>query len=255
MQEETKDQNVISYYNEHVQHKLNDFIKANPRIESAWDTLQKSSPTNPLNILEIGCGIGGITHRINRNWPQAKVIGIDISTLSIQIAEKLFANSQTKFVTGILEEDTFTEQFDLIVLMDVYEHIRVEDRAELHVCLKKYLRNRGRIFMSVPTPHYTRWLEKNKPETIQPVDEYITYEVVGKLASDTGTEVISYQLKDIWNIGDYAHIVCEKNDDFEAAFFYNKPVTVVQKGLRALDKTNYKLGSILRRNFVKKKLK
>lgn len=45
MQEEVaRHQHVISYYNEHVQHKLNDFIEVNPRIEAAWQTLQHFAP-------------------------------------------------------------------------------------------------------------------------------------------------------------------------------------------------------------------
>jgi 2-polyprenyl-3-methyl-5-hydroxy-6-metoxy-1,4-benzoquinol methylase len=254
MQEEVRHQHVISYYNEHVQHKLNDFIEVNPRIESAWETMTEFAPAAPKRILEIGCGIGGVTYRMNQKWPQAKVTGIDISTLSIQIAEKLFSNSQTRFVSGELKQDTFNEQFDLIVLMDVYEHICAEDRPEVHASLKKIIANKGRIFLSVPTPHYLKWLEKNKPETIQPVDEYITFDVIGKLSADTGTEVIKYELKNIWSVGDYAHIVLEKNEDFESAFFSAKPVTSSQRAKRILKKTNYKLGSILRRKLVKKRL-
>jgi hypothetical protein len=56
---------------------------------------------------------------------------------------------------------------------------------------------------------------------MQPVDEHISYDVIGKLAADTGTEVVFYELKNVWNVGDYAHIVLEKNNDFEAAFFHS----------------------------------
>jgi SAM-dependent methyltransferase len=255
MQDEVRQLDVISYYNDHVQHKLNDFIRVNPRIEAAWKNLQKFAPNNPLNILEIGCGIGGIAHRINERWPRASVKGIDISTQSIEIATKLFSNANTSFLSGELKQSTFNEQFDFIILMDVYEHICSEDRVELHASLKKILKNKGRIFLSVPTPHYLRWLEKNKPETIQPVDEYITFDVIGRLAADTNTEVKLYELKDIWNTGDYAHVVLEKNNDFEQAFFSNKPVTTIQRGIRGVRKFKYKVGSILRRSRVKKKLK
>ncbi len=254
MQEDLRHQNVISYYNEHVQHKLNDYIKVNPRIEAAWKTLLKFSPSEPSNILEIGCGIGGITHRISRNWPAAKVKGIDISTLSVQIANKLFSSPQTSFVSGELKQDSYNEQFDLIVLMDVYEHICADDRAEMHAALKKMIKDNGRIFLSVPTPHYLKWLEKNKPETIQPVDEYISFEVISKLAIDTGTEIVSYELKNIWSIGDYAHIVLEKNSDFEAAFFSKKPISIPARGIRLLAKTKNKIGGIFRKQLVKNRL-
>jgi 2-polyprenyl-3-methyl-5-hydroxy-6-metoxy-1,4-benzoquinol methylase len=255
LEKEGKHQEVINYYNEHVQHKLNDYINVNPRIEAAWTALLAFAPESPLNILEVGCGIGGIAYRLSRRWTSATVRGIDISTQSIQIAEKLFSGSRTQFKSGVLKPDTYNEQFDLIVLMDVYEHISVEDRAEVHAALKKLLRNKGRIFVSIPTPHYLKWLKKNKPENIQPVDEHITMAVIEKLAADTATEVIMYQRKDIWSRGDYAHFVLERNDDFEASFFASKPVSTIERFKRGLNKVIYRLGSTTRRSFVKSKLK
>jgi hypothetical protein len=120
--------------------------------------------------------------------------------------------------------------------------------------LFKLLKNKGRIILTVPTPHNLKWSLINKPETMQPVDEHISFEVIGNLASDTGTEVILYQLKNVWNVGDYAHVVLEKNDDFEAAFFKPKPVTTAQRASRILGKLNAKVGSYFRRSMVRKKL-
>jgi hypothetical protein len=37
-------------------------------------------------------------------------------------------------------------------MMDVYEHIAVQERPELHEFLAAALGERGRIFLSVPTP-------------------------------------------------------------------------------------------------------
>jgi len=255
MEEKANRENVVSYYDEHVQHKLNDYIKVNPRIEFAWKTILDNAPANPRDILEVGCGMGNVSSRMHKRWPNANIIGIDISTLSIQIAQKLFANDKLTFRETILTPDTFKdEQFDLIVFMDVYEHIAVNDRPDVHAALLKLLRNKGRIILSVPTPHNLKWSLINKPETMQPVDEHISYEVIGKLAADTGTEVISYQLKNVWNVGDYAHIVLEKNNDFEAAFFASKPVTVMERTNRIIGKLNAKLGSFIRRYQVRKKL-
>jgi 2-polyprenyl-3-methyl-5-hydroxy-6-metoxy-1,4-benzoquinol methylase len=255
MPESIRHQNVISYYNEHVQHKLGDYIKVNPRIEAAWKTFLKFSIKNPSSILEIGCGIGSIVNRINRKWPKATVRGIDISNHSIEIANKLFSNSKVAFLAGELKLDTFDEQFDFVILMDVYEHICLEDRPEFHASIKKLLKNKGRIFLSVPTPDYLKWLEKNKPENIQPVDEYITIEVVSKLAADTGTDVISYELKNIWGIRDYAHIVLEKQENVDEFYTRPKPITPIQRSLRIFRKGLFTLGSIWRRQHVRSKMK
>lgn len=255
MEEKSNRENVVSYYDEHVQHKLNDYIKVNPRIEFGWKTIREYASINPMTILEVGCGMGNVSSRMRKHWPEAKIVGIDISTLSIQIAQKLFADDRLTFRETILTPDTFSdERFDLIIFMDVYEHIAVNDRPDVHAALLKLLKNKGRIILTVPTPHNLKWSLLNKPETMQPVDEHISFDVIGKLAADTGTEVISYQLKNVWNVGDYAHIVLEKNDDFEAAFFTPKPVTLKQRTARIVSKITAKLGSFIRRGYVRKKL-
>jgi len=256
MKELSDRENVVSYYDEHVQHKLNDYIKVNPRIEYGWKTIRKFAPANPRNILEVGCGMGNISSRMHKYWPDATITGIDISTLSIQIAQKLFGDDKLSFKETILTPDTFKdEQFDLIIFMDVYEHIAVSDRPDVHAALLKLLRNKGRIILTVPTPHNLKWSLVNKPETMQPVDEHISYEIIGKLAADTDTEVMLYELKSVWNVGDYAHIVLEKNDDFEAAFFVHKPVTSSERAERILGKLKAKAGSFFRRYYVRGKLK
>jgi len=254
MTENPNRETVVSYYDEHVKNKLNDYININPRIDFGWETIKRFAPVKPGRILEVGCGMGNISYRMHNYWPGAHVTGIDISTLSIQIAQKLFAGEKLNFKESILLPDTFNEQFDLIVFMDVYEHISVADRPAVHSALSKILKNKGRIILTVPTPHNLKWSLINKPETMQPVDEHISFEVVGKLAADTGTEVILYQIRDVWNVGDYAHIVLEKNDDFEAAFFVQKPVNTAQRSVRIWNKAKAKAGSIFRKYYVRKKL-
>ena len=199
--------------------------------------------------------MGSICARMHKRWPNALITGMDISTMSIQIAKKLFADDKLNFIESILTPETFNEQFDLIIFMDVYEHIAVADRPDVHAALAKILRNKGKIILTVPTPHNLIWSLVNKPETMQPVDEHISYEVIGKLSADTGAEVILYEKKNVWNVGDYAHIVLEKNDDFEAEFFHPKPVTAAQRSNRILNKAKYKFGSFFRKYFVRNKLK
>ena len=120
--------------------------------------------------------------------------------------------------------------------------------------INKLLKNKGRIILTVPTPANLKWSLVNKPETMQPVDEHISFEVIGKLAADTNTEVILYQLINVWNVGDYAHVVLERNDDFEAAFFNPKPVTKAQRTKRIWGKFTALLGSYVRGYLVRKKL-
>jgi SAM-dependent methyltransferase len=255
MEEKIDRENVVSYYDEHVKYKLNDYIKINPRIEFGWKTIIQFASKKPLRILEVGCGMGSICERMHKHWPDAHITGIDISTMSIQIAQKLFGDDKLDFRETILTPNTFKdEQFDLIIFMDVYEHIAVHDRPDVHAALAKILNNKGKIILTVPTPHNLKWCLVNRPETMQPVDEHITFQVIGKLAADTGTEVLLYHQKDVWHVADYTHIVLEKNDDFESAFFTPKPVTAAQRSSRILMKLKAGLGSVFRKAYVRKKL-
>lgn len=254
MKEGLNRETVISYYDEHVKNKVNDYIVVSPRIEYGWKTIKEFAPAKPLRILEVGCGMGNICSRMHKRWPDAIITGIDISTMSIQIAQKLFADDKLNFIESILTPATFNEEFDLIIFMDVYEHIAVSDRPDVHAALAKILRDKGKIILTVPTPHNLKWSLINKPETMQPVDEHISFDVIAKLSADTGAEVILYEKKNVWNVGDYAHIVLEKNKDFEAEFFRNKPVTPLQRTSRVLHKIKSRLGSFFRKYYVRTKI-
>ncbi|QNL51419.1 class I SAM-dependent methyltransferase [Olivibacter sp. SDN3] len=256
MSEPLKEEAIVSYYNTVVQTKLHNYLYGNPRVDEAWKTIvnYKPTPSRPLRILEVGCGVGAICHRMHEKWPTASITGIDISSRSIEIANKLFSNSKTKFIEGILTPDTVDGKFDLIIFMDVYEHIAVADRPVVHAAIKKLLDNKGRLILSVPTPHNLKWSAVHKPETMQPVDEHISLAVINTLALDTDTEVLLYQIKDIWNVGDYAHIVFEKNNDFEQAFFNPKPVSIGYKVIRGIKRVRQQVLGKIRESKAKRKL-
>lgn len=251
-----KEEDIISYYNKVAKTKLHNYLQGNPRVDAAWRTVVRYRPEmkRPLRVLEVGCGVGSICHKMHKRWPQADIIGLDISTRSIELANKLFSNEKVRFKTGILSPDTFDEAFDLIIFMDVYEHIAVHDRPTVHAAIKKLLQNKGRLILSVPTPHNLQWSAVHKPETMQPVDEHISLAVIQELAEETDTEVLYYEKKDIWNIGDYAHVVLEKNADFQAAFFEPKPINLSKKIARLLHKWRQKINAPFKHAYARRRL-
>ena len=108
------------YYDTHVRQKLRDFIEGNDRVERAWQSIEEWAPAGPSHILEIGCGIGAVCWRMSRNWPTAKVVGLDLSPRSIQVARKLFGSERVSFIEAVSDEVCGNYKADLIVLMDVY---------------------------------------------------------------------------------------------------------------------------------------
>ncbi len=198
---------IRSYYDENIDDKLRDFVEGNERVERAWLTLEQWAPLEPWRILEIGCGIGQVAARLSKRWPGAEVIGVDVSPRSLEIARNLFAAPRLHFVEGPLRRGMLTGPFDLVVLLDVYEHIAPEDRRELHDALAGLLHMESTTMLSFPTPAALAWSRKFYPETVQPIDEDISLHIIQALAHDLGSHVLLYQEVDIWHECDYAHAV------------------------------------------------
>jgi SAM-dependent methyltransferase len=201
------DQKLIKqYYDDHIVGKIKGFININERVERAWTTIVEMNK-NPVNILEVGCGIGDICWRMSKEWANAYVYGVDISPKSISYAQQLFGNEKVQFQEGILNSESFKLKFDLIVLMDVYEHIAASDRKGLHDAIKYLISEDGQVVLAFPTPRHLAWLKANVPSQIQPIDEDITIETIVDLARDIEKEVLLYKEVSVWNRGDYAHVV------------------------------------------------
>jgi SAM-dependent methyltransferase len=198
---------VEAYYNQRVAAKLRDFTDFNARIEAAIETIAEWSPPGPKRVLEIGCGIGATSWRMARAWPDAEVVGADISRTSVEVAQACFRRPNLQYVAGAISETSAPGKFDLVVLMDVYEHIARSDRPALHAAIRAALAEEARVIMTVPTPEILAYLRAHIPDEIQPVDEDIDLEVAAAFARDTATELIHYRQVGIWRYGDYAHVV------------------------------------------------
>jgi SAM-dependent methyltransferase len=198
---------VKSYYDDRVEGKLRDFTDFNPRIEAAVRTLADWAPQRPKRVLEIGCGIGATSWRMARAWPEAEVVGADVSPRSIKVARTCFKLPNLTYFEGFIEPGVIAGKFDLIVLMDVYEHIAAQDRPTLHAAIDSLLADDGRVFISVPTPAFQRFLRSNHPEALQPVDEDVGPDEAIQASSAMGARLAYYREVGVWNYFDYAHIV------------------------------------------------
>lgn len=202
---------IKRFYDRESFRKLHGFIYTNNRIEFAWKTLNEIvDRIKPRNVLEIGSGIGEICDRLASKLPDSHVYGFDISVKSVELANKLFKKPNLSFV----RHDSITEvqfnpntKFDVIFLMDVYEHIPVNSRLELHTFIKENLAENGYIFLSCPTPQHLSYLKNNIPSEIQPIDENITLKELIDFSMQTAVRLILYKEISVWKGADYFHAV------------------------------------------------
>lgn len=195
------------YYDDHVADRLRDWTEGNARIEAALELVYSSTDQPPGSVLEVGCGVGHVSHELSRRWPEATVLGVDTSERSVELAQRLFADSRTTFVCGRVEQLELAGPFELVLLMDTLEHVPAVDRPAVMAGLRALVTSRTTVVITVPTPGFNAWLRQHHPERIQPVDEDITPAVVLDVASQIGLDLLLYRTVSVWRDNDYAHVV------------------------------------------------
>lgn len=106
-------------------------------------TIVGANLRNKSALLELGCGSGELINAIAKKFNNLdKIVAVDF----FNEPEEL--NKKVQFIKQDLEKLNITEQFDLIVLNQVLEHIK--DPLGLLATIKKNLNPRGRILIVVP---------------------------------------------------------------------------------------------------------
>lgn len=104
-----------------------------------------------MNILEIGCGDGGNLKPFLDLG--CRVVGVDLSAILIEQANKIFTNHKNKANLQIICEDiynidNFDVKFDIIIIRDTLEHIHNQERFLEYI--KKFLHSKTKIFIAFP---------------------------------------------------------------------------------------------------------
>jgi cyclopropane fatty-acyl-phospholipid synthase-like methyltransferase len=198
---------VRAYYDEQIVNKVADFVDGNPRVDAAWRTIVAWAPPAPRHILDIGCGFGQISWQMAARGPHADVTGLDISPRSITLASAVFQSANLSYATRALDAIEHAEGYDLITLIDVYEHIAEADRPAFNASLARLMPADGVVVMTCPTPRYQQYLRSEHPDRLQPVDEDVDLAVLTDLARVTQSRLSFFQEHSIWMSGDYAHAV------------------------------------------------
>jgi 2-polyprenyl-3-methyl-5-hydroxy-6-metoxy-1,4-benzoquinol methylase len=102
-----------------------------------------SNVSSTDKVLDIGCGNGACTNAVAKKV--AKAVGIDISKSNIEIAKERFSNENLEYIVGDATTFDFKENFDVIMLSNVLEHI--ENRVEF---LEKIKKLAPKILIRVP---------------------------------------------------------------------------------------------------------
>lgn len=110
----------------------------------------------PSKILDVGCGLGSLSRRINSSFDgSATVVGVDFSKEQIDICNRISKNrsdlhpKEKYLVADIREGLPFPDgYFDYVVCSEVLEHLSNPDQAARE--LKRVCKQGGAIIITTP---------------------------------------------------------------------------------------------------------
>jgi len=105
------------------------------------------------NILEVGCGSG--VGSIFLSQFANRVTGIDIKQSEIDDANRINSRSNISFIQGDFFDYQFKNKFDVIVNLDVIEHLNDDETIKLLSKLASLTDDYG--FVVIGTPSYYSW--------------------------------------------------------------------------------------------------
>jgi len=101
-----------------------------------------------INLLDIGAGYGYFEEILNKEKNKVRMHGIDISDASVRILRERFDGT---FRVGLANSIPFkNNQFDVVVALEVLEHLPAEDSLDAYKEIKRVLKKRGIFICSVP---------------------------------------------------------------------------------------------------------
>jgi trans-aconitate methyltransferase len=128
------------------------------------------------NILEIGCGTGFVLSEIYRRLPGIQISGSDLYLEGLKFANERVPDAT--FYQMDARRIPFREEFDLILALDILEHI--EDDVKVLVEMHGALKENGRIILTVPQH---RWLWSMHDVKAYHKRRYIRSELERKMSS------------------------------------------------------------------------
>lgn len=123
--------------------------KLHPKVKSMIDAIGIRSS---MNVLDIGCGRGDITLYVAKR--AKSVTGIDYSTEAIKIANRIKKKyppkikGKTKFyVMSATDLNLKENSFDLILLIDIFDHLSIKEQEKMLNAIVKLLKVGGEIYL------------------------------------------------------------------------------------------------------------
>ncbi len=155
---------TVNDLNEKKEPIYDDYIEEDPfglEVDSDFQTKRISTTIKiiknlfgqeaEINILDIGCGKGVITGRVNQVFPLSKIFGIDVSPKAIAYCREKYKDIHFDIISG--ENYKYKDRlFDVILFNNIYEHL--ENPTTVLKNIRLLLSPKGSIIISTPNRYH-----------------------------------------------------------------------------------------------------
>lgn len=209
-----KQKEISDFYDEYVQRQLK--IGANERLISLYKRLLDLGLKEDSKVLELGCGVGIFTKLLSKKLTSGILEAVDLSEKSIAVAKKELKGKSSIIlnVADVVKYQPQNSDFDFITLMDVIEHIPLDQHEELFQNLAKICTDKTRIAINIPNPQYIAYARLNYPESLQVIDQEVELFPLMQHLEKHDLELIFFEKYGIWEADDYHFMVIRKKQKF-----------------------------------------
>jgi SAM-dependent methyltransferase len=88
--------------------------------EVVKDVVSRFSATQPCQLLDAGCGTGGMLHTLHKTCPEWQITGLELSSVAVEYCQQ---RGLPEIIRGSVDEMPFPNaSFDVVVSLDVLYH-------------------------------------------------------------------------------------------------------------------------------------
>jgi SAM-dependent methyltransferase len=181
------------------------------RVVTIDDTLRTVSG-HPRRILDFGCGEGRYLSVLQRHFPEAQLVGCDVSKVALGHAQRNWPRAEFTLMTdGLVPAPDGS--FDLILSVEVLEHVADVELATRE--LGRLLAPSGRLVVTTPcaNPCSVEWIVNWRRGGLQP-----TPDGYGRFATDEPGHLRRLTSRDLRVLLQRAGLIVERVD-FRAQLF------------------------------------
>jgi len=206
-------QNIKEFYNEFSKQQV--VTGVNLRHYYLFRQIVSCGLKNNHSLLEIGCGIATLTGLIANYLKKGKILATDISPENIELAKtRLGKHKNVQFIVSDMQDFSYNQKFDFIILADVLEHIPKNLHSDLFHKIAEYMNDDAVLFINIPHPKNIEFIRNNFPERLQIIDQELYANGLSDNAMNAGMILETFHSYNLFHReNDYVRMIFRKNSE------------------------------------------